>query len=168
MTSGPQVLRFHLTSPDIKADSTIASLHVHGGCGGQNVSPALEWHNPPPGTRGFALTMYDPDAPTGSGWWHWVLFDLPQTTTSLARGAGNPGNAALPGTAIQSRNDYGEAGYGGPCPPAGDRPHRYVFTIHALKVGKLDAPRDASCAMVGFMINANKIETASFTAYYGR
>jgi hypothetical protein len=168
MTSGPQALRFHLTSPDIKADSTIASLHVYGGCGGQNVSPALEWHNPPPGTRGFALTMYDPDAPTGSGWWHWVAFDLPQTATGLARGAGNTGNASLPKTAIQSRNDYGEVGYGGPCPPQGDRPHRYVFTVFALKVGHIDLKPDSSCAMVGFMLNANKIETASFTAYYGR
>ncbi|HEY1327054.1 MAG TPA: YbhB/YbcL family Raf kinase inhibitor-like protein [Casimicrobiaceae bacterium] len=165
--AGPQASRFRLHSPDIKANETIPMAHVYGGCNGQNISPALEWTDPPSGTRGFALTCYDPDAPTGSGWWHWQIYDIPQTATGLARSAGNP-EGRRPDTAIQSRNDYGEVGYGGPCPPAGDKPHRYIFTVHALKVGKLDAPRDASCAMIGFMINANKIEEASFTALFGR
>jgi Raf kinase inhibitor-like YbhB/YbcL family protein len=165
--AGPQALRFKLHSPDIKADSTIPLLHVYRACGGQNVSPALEWHNAPPGTRGFAVTVFDPDAPTGSGWWHWMIFDIPPTVTGLARGAGNPGGPR-PATAIQVRNDYGEVGYGGPCPPPGDRPHRYIFTVFALKVGHIDLKPDSPCAMVGFHINANKIDEASFTATYGR
>ena len=156
-----------LHSPDIKAGSTVPSTFVHGSAGGQNQSPALEWSNAPTGTRGFAVTCYDPDAPTGSGWWHWQIFDIPATESRLARGAGNP-EGGRPANAIQSRNDYGEVGYGGPAPPPGDKPHRYVFTVYALKVGRLDAPRDASCAMIGFMLNANKIEEASFTATYGR
>jgi Raf kinase inhibitor-like YbhB/YbcL family protein len=166
---GPQALRFKLQSPDIKADSTVPMAHVYRGmgCNGENQSPALEWVNPPSGTRGFAVTCYDPDAPTGSGWWHWQIFDIPQTEKGLARGAGNP-EGRRPAGAVQSRNDYGEVGYGGPCPPPGDKPHRYVFTVYALKVGKLDTPQNASCALVGFMLNANKIEEASFTATFGR
>jgi Raf kinase inhibitor-like YbhB/YbcL family protein len=158
-----------LHSPDIKADGTVPMAHVYrgGGCEGGNASPALEWTQPPPGTRGYAVTCYDPDAPTGSGWWHWQIFDIPPTATGLARGAGNP-EGARPATAVQSRNDYGEVGYGGPCPPPGDKPHRYVFTVYALKLGKLGVPHDASCAMVGFMLNANRIDSASFTATYGR
>jgi Raf kinase inhibitor-like YbhB/YbcL family protein len=156
-----------LHSPDIKADSTVPMAYVHGSAGGQNVSPALEWTSPPAGTRGFAVTCYDPDAPTGSGWWHWQIFDIPPSATGLARGAGNP-DGARPADAMQSRNDYGEAAYGGPAPPPGDKPHRYVFTVFALKVAKLEVPRNASCAMVGFVLNANKIDTASFTATYGR
>ena len=156
-----------LHSPDIKAGDTIPSTFVHGSAGGQNVSPALEWTNPPTGTRGCAVTCYDPDAPTGSGWWHWQIFDIPATDSNLRRGAGNA-EGTRPGNAVQSRNDYGEVGYGGPAPPPGDKPHRYIFTVYALKVGRLDIPRDASCAMVGFMLNANKIEEASLTALYGR
>src|SRR5438045_3213609 len=83
--TGPQALRFKLSSSDIKADSTVPLLHVYQGCGGQNVSPALEWHNPPSGTRSFAITVYDPDAPTGSGWWHWMMYDIPPTATGLSR-----------------------------------------------------------------------------------
>ena len=166
---GPQILRFHLTSSDIKADGTVPMTHVFSGngCTGQNLSPALEWHNPPPGTRSFAVTCYDPDAPTGSGWWHWMVFDIPAGTNGLPRGAGSAGGG-MPAGAIQARNDYGEAAYGGPCPPPGDKPHRYIFTVYALKPGRLEVPHNASCAMVGFMINANKIDEASFTATYAR
>ena len=156
----------NLHSPDIESGSTVPLLHVHGSAGGRNVSPALEWTDPPAGTRGFAVTCFDPDAPTGSGWWHWQIFDLPATAGGLPRGAGNA-DGTRPGNAIQSRNDYGETAYGGPAPPPG-KPHRYVFTVYALNVAKLDVPRGASCAMVGFMINANKIGEASFTALYGR
>ncbi|HVO87474.1 MAG TPA: YbhB/YbcL family Raf kinase inhibitor-like protein [Casimicrobiaceae bacterium] len=165
--AGPQALRFKLHSPDIKAEATVPPANVYQGCGGQNVSPALEWHNPPSGTRSFAITMYDPDAPTGSGWWHWMAFDIPASATGLARGAGNP-TGTRPAGMIQARNDYGEVGYGGPCPPPGDRPHRYIFTVFALKVGRLDVKSDSSCALIGFNLNANKIEDASFMSYYGR
>jgi Raf kinase inhibitor-like YbhB/YbcL family protein len=165
----PQRLAFHLTSPDIKAGGTVPMMHVFqgGGCTGQNISPALEWHTAPPGTGSFALTCYDPDAPTGSGWWHWMVYDIPFRANGLPRGAGNA-EGDLPQGALQARNDYGQTGYGGPCPPPGDKPHRYVFTAYALKAGRLEVPRDASCAMIGFMINANKLGEGSFTATFGR
>ena len=166
---GPQALRFHLDSPDVKDGATVPSAHVFNGmgCTGGNESPALAWHNPPSGTRSFAVTCYDPDAPTGSGWWHWQMFDIPASATGLPRGAGGAAGTR-PGNAKQSRNDYGEAAYGGPCPPPGDNPHRYAFTVFALKVDHLDVPANASCALVGFMLNANAIGTASLTALYGR
>jgi Raf kinase inhibitor-like YbhB/YbcL family protein len=121
----------NLHSPDIKAGSTIPKAYVHGSAGGENQSPALEWSSPPTGTRGFAVTCYDPDAPTGSGWWHWQIFDIPADATGLARGAGNA-EGSRPAGARQSRNDYGESAYGGPAPPPGDKPHRYVTTVFAL------------------------------------
>ena len=128
---------------------------------------ALRWRGAPADTKSFAVTVYDPDAPTGSGWWHWQMFDIPASATGLPRGAGSA-NGTRPGDAKQSRNDYGEPAYGGPCPPPGDKPHRYVFTVFALKVDKLEVPANASCALVGFMLSANKLATASFTALYGR
>lgn len=136
------------------------------GCSGGNVSPELRWSGAPEGTRSFAVTVYDPDAPTGSGWWHWVVFNLPATATGLPAGAG--GGKDLPEGAVQSRTDYGAPGYGGPCPPEGDKPHRYEFTVHALKVDALPLDADASGAMVGYYLNANKLATASVTAVYGR
>jgi Raf kinase inhibitor-like YbhB/YbcL family protein len=165
--AGPQSPRFHLTSPEIRDGGTVPMRHVYGGCGGEDLSPELTWHNPPPGTRSFAVTCYDPDAPTGSGWWHWQIYDIPGNQTALAAGAGNA-SGTRPAPALQSRNDYGEVGYGGPCPPPGDKPHRYIFTVHALKVGRLDVKADSSCAMIGFMLNANRIDRASLTATYGR
>jgi Raf kinase inhibitor-like YbhB/YbcL family protein len=136
------------------------------GCTGQNISPALNWSNPPEGTRSFAVTAYDPDAPTGSGWWHWVMYNIPASSTQLIAGAGNGRNA--PRGSVQGLTDFGTKGYGGPCPPVGDRPHHYHFTVFALKVDRLDLPGNASGAMVGFNLNANKLATASVTALYGR
>ena len=161
---------FVLESPDVKPNATIAAKHVYNGfgCAGGNVSPALKWKNPPAGTKGYAVTVYDPDAPTGSGWWHWVVYNLPATATSLPAGAGDRGGSKLPAGAMQGRTDYGTAGWGGPCPPRGDKPHRYVFTVHALKTDKLDVPADGTAAHVGFMINANRLGRASFTGMYGR
>jgi Raf kinase inhibitor-like YbhB/YbcL family protein len=112
--------------------------------------------------------VYDPDAPTGSGWWHWVVFNLPASTTTIALGAGEKTGAALPAGSVQGRTDFGAPGWGGPCPPVGDKAHRYVFTVHALKTDKIDVPADATAALVGFMIHANRIDKASFTALYGR
>ena len=112
--------------------------------------------------------MYDPDAPTGSGWWHWQVFDIPAATTSLPEGAGSADGKLLPQGAMQGRSDYGTKAFGGACPPVGDKPHRYIFTLYALKVDKLGVPADATAALAGYMINANKIGSASFTAYYGR
>jgi Raf kinase inhibitor-like YbhB/YbcL family protein len=161
---------FTLESAEVKPGSTIAGAQVYNGfgCDGDNVSPSLKWKNAPAGTKSFAVTVYDPDAPTGSGWWHWVVFNIPASVTSLSVGIGNPASGQTPKGAVQSKTDFGKPGYGGPCPPQGDKPHRYVFTVHALKVDKLDADQDASPAMVGFMINANRLDKASFTATYGR
>ena len=159
---------FELRSTDVSDGATLTKAQVYSGfgCTGENLSPALTWIGAPAGTQSFALTLYDPDAPTGSGWWHWIVYDLPPTTTSLPRGIGQA--AGLPEGAIEARNDFGARSFGGACPPAGDKPHRYVFTIHALKVNKLDLPLDASAALVGFMINANQIGKASITARYRR
>ena len=159
---------FRLSSPDLKAGAQIPNKHVYQGfgCTGENVSPALEWKNPPAGTKSYAVTSYDPDAPTGSGWWHWVVYNIPGDASGLPGGAGS--GTGLPAGAEQGRTDFGSAGYGGPCPPQGDKPHHYIFTVYALKTDKLDVPANASAAMIGFMINASKIGKAKFTALYGR
>jgi hypothetical protein len=161
---------FTLESAEVKPNATIAQAQVFKGfgCDGGNVSPALAWKNPPAGTKSFAVTVYDPDAPTGSGWWHWVVFNLPASTTSLPAGAGDPRSGKMPAGAVQSRTDFGKPGYGGPCPPQGDKPHRYIFTVYALKADKLDVDENASAALVGFMIHANQIGKATFTGKYGR
>src|SRR6266567_2775664 len=114
-----------LTSTDLKEGATIANEQVFKGfgCTGGNVSPALRWSGAPAGTKSFAVTMYDPDAPTGSGWWHWVVYNIPAAVTSLPAGAGDPGKNLLAAGATQGNTDFGAAGYGGPCPPPGDKPH---------------------------------------------
>jgi Raf kinase inhibitor-like YbhB/YbcL family protein len=164
-------LRAHaldLSSPDIGNGKTLSNAQVFQGfgCSGGNVSPALSWSDVPAGTNSFAITAYDPDAPTGSGWWHWTAYDLPASLRSLPTGAGKAG--ALPGGAKQGRNDYGSNDFGGACPPQGDTPHHYIFTVFALKVEKLEVPADASAALIGYMLNANKLATASITARFGR
>jgi Raf kinase inhibitor-like YbhB/YbcL family protein len=164
---------FTLSSPDIAHQSKIADKHVFKGfgCEGGNVSPALTWKGAPAGTKSFAITAYDPDAPTGSGWWHWVVFNIPASVTSLPQGAGDPAAGKLPAGAVQSRTDFGAPGYGGPCPPKGPslkKPHRYIFTVFALKTDKIDLGPDASGALVGYMLNANTLAKASFTGTYGR
>jgi Raf kinase inhibitor-like YbhB/YbcL family protein len=134
------------------------------GCTGKNISPELKWTGAPKDTKAFALTMYDPDAPTGSGFWHWVVFNIPADTKELAANAGSGGE--IPKGAVQSRTDFGKPGYGGPCPPPG-KPHHYVFTIYALK-DQIQADADASGALVGFNINQNKLASAKLTATFGR
>jgi Raf kinase inhibitor-like YbhB/YbcL family protein len=162
---------FTLSSPTIKPGSTLTDAQVFKGfgCEGRNVSPALKWSGAPAGTKSYAVTVYDPDAPTGSGWWHWVVYNIPATAAELPEGAGAAeGKGALPAGAVQGRTDFGSAAFGGACPPPGDKPHRYIFTVYALKTDKIDAPADASAALIGFMINANKLAKASFEAKYGR
>ena len=151
-----------LTSPDVKPGATIPAKHVFNGmgCTGQNVSPALKWSGAPAGTKSYAVTVYDPDAPTGSGWWHWVLFNIPANVTSLAEG--------VKGVGVEGNTDFGAKGYGGPCPPPGDKPHRYVFTVYALKTDKIDVPANATAAMVGFNLHANQLAKTTLTAKYGR
>ncbi|HSV79482.1 MAG TPA: YbhB/YbcL family Raf kinase inhibitor-like protein [Ramlibacter sp.] len=160
---------FVLRSPDIQEGATLPKAHVHSamGAGGDNISPALRWEGAPQGTKSFALTMYDPDAPTGSGWWHWVVYDIPASATELPSGAGGAGGK-LPQGAKQGRTDFGEPGYGGAAPPPGHGKHRYVFTLYALNTDKLDVPADATAAYVGFMVNFAKLGEARLTAVYER
>lgn len=159
---------FDLTSADMKHGQRLSEQQIANGfgCNGGNLSPQLIWRNPPKGTKSYAVTVYDPDAPTGSGWWHWVVWNIPSSTTSLPAGIGQ--GAALPEGATAGRTDVGTPGYFGACPPKGDKPHRYVFKIHALKVEKLELPADPMPALVGFMLQANSLGTASITARYGR
>lgn len=161
---------FIATSPDLETKRGIPEKFVFNGfgCTGENVSPAIIWRDAPAETKSFAVTVYDPDAPTGSGWWHWLVVNIPADMHGLQQGSGDPATRKVPKGVLQTRTDFGKPGWGGPCPPQGDRPHRYIFTVHALKVDKLDVPEDASGALVGFMINASRIAKASFTAHYGR
>jgi Raf kinase inhibitor-like YbhB/YbcL family protein len=161
---------FQLTSPTIKPASTISKTHVFDGfgCTGNNVSPELRWVNAPKGTKSFAVTVYDPDAPTGSGWWHWVIFNIPEDISALAADAGRPGGPSAPQGSVQSMTDFGEPGYGGPCPPVGHKPHRYIFTIYALKVEHLSLKPATPAAMVGFYLNQHALAKASFTGLYSR
>lgn len=163
---------FVLTSPTVIAGERLPVEHVIAGfgCAGRNVSPALEWRNPPAGTKSFAVTMFDPDAPTGSGWWHWVVLNIPAETSGLAQAAGDADSRArlLPTGALQTRTDFGEPGFGGACPPVGDRPHRYVFAVHALSTEKIELPPDASAAMASYLIRANEIGRAVLTALHDR
>ncbi len=114
------------------------------------------------------MTVYDPDAPTGSGWWHWLIFNIPANVHSLKAGAGDPAAKLAPPGSVQSRTDYGRPGFGGACPPKGDRAHRYIFTVYALGVEKLELKVDSPPAMVGFFLNHNAIGKASLMAYYAR
>ena len=157
---------FSLTSQDIADNRPLTKREVFQGfgCEGGNTSPELSWANAPAGTRSYAVTVYDPDAPTGSGWWHWTVVNLPTSTHNLPRGVG----ANLPAGAVQGRTDYGRPGFGGACPPVGDKPHRYQFTVWALKVDKLPLDGEASGALVGYMLNANVLAKATITSTYGR
>jgi Raf kinase inhibitor-like YbhB/YbcL family protein len=160
-----------LSSPEIKVNEPIPAAQVFNGfgCTGQNISPALNWKNAPAGTKSFAVMVHDPDAPTGgAGFWHWVVLNLPASTTGLPRGAGTADGKGLPAGAKQITTDYGNPGWGGPCPPQGSEPHMYYFTVYALKVDKLDLPANATASLAGFMINANAIDKAVITAFYSR
>jgi Raf kinase inhibitor-like YbhB/YbcL family protein len=178
-----QTATFSLSSSDLVGGSFANKFVLNGfGCTGQNVSPALEWRNPPAGVKSFALQVYDPDAPTGSGFWHWAVYNIPATATNLAQGAGNSA-AALPSGAFGGITDFQDTGatgtngnYGGPCPPQGDAPHRYVFTLYALSVDKIEVaggvPKTGTAGLYGFVLNKGLgsalLGKASFTATYGR
>ncbi len=156
-----------LTSPDFADGGTLPEAQVLNGfgCSGANISPALAWTGAPEGTKSFLLTAYDPDAPTGSGWWHWTVANIPADVNSLAAGA-SP--AALPDGAVEGRTDFGAPGFGGACPPQGDAPHRYVFTIYAMPEAKMPLDGNASGAMFGFQAKAMSLAHATLTATYGR
>ena len=167
--AGSKSGKFTLVSPDIGQgkDMSLDQVYNGFGCKGKNSSPALFWSAPPAGTQSFAIMVHDPDAPTGSGFWHWVVYNIPATETTIPAGAGDTSKKYMPAGVIQGRNDFGTTGYGGPCPPPG-KPHHYHFRIFALKVAKLDVPADATAAMVGFAVNANKIAEADLVGLYGR
>lgn len=158
-----------LTSPDIKPGKRIADEQVYNnfGCTGQNISPALNWSGVPKGTKSFALTVYDPDAPTGSGFWHWVVVNIPADATSLAKNAGDPKGDAAPKGAIQSRTDFGVPGYGGPCPPKGDKPHHYHFTVFAVDTDNLGTDENSSAAFVGFNLHSHTLAKATLIGVWG-
>lgn len=183
VNTNAQTALFMMSSPDLSM-GTFDNKHVLNGfgCSGGNLSPALQWSNPPKGTKSLSLLVHDPDAPTGSGFWHWAVYNIPPTATGLAQGAGNSA-AALPAPAFGGATDFldtgatgGNGNYGGPCPPTGDKPHRYVFTLYALAVDDVEKaggiPRTGTAALHSFVLNkglgANLLEKTSFTATYGR
>jgi Raf kinase inhibitor-like YbhB/YbcL family protein len=137
------------------------------GCAGGNRSPHLRWSGAPSDTKSYAVTCYDPDAPTGSGFWHWVVVNIPASVTELALGAGDPKGSALPKRALLTRTDFGSPGYGGPCPPEGDHPHRYFFTVHAVGT-ELGVNADTSAAVIGFQLHFNTLTKAAIMGLYKR
>jgi Raf kinase inhibitor-like YbhB/YbcL family protein len=164
---------FTLESDDIGGQLSQDQVFDGYGCKGGNISPQLRWRNVPQGTKSFAVMVYSPDAPTGSGWWHWVIFNIPVNVTSLKRNAGNPQKGLAPHGSIQSITDWGHPGYGGACPPKG-RILTYIFTVYALNIEKaglnpgklLDAKTQP--AMLGCLLADHIIAKASLIAYYGR
>ncbi len=156
-------MTFRLFSNELHDGGVLGHAHLANGFGhrGENRSPHLAWDGVPEGTRSLVLTMYDPDAPTGSGFWHWVVVDIPPAAGEIAAGA-----TVLPAGARQTRTDLGMSGYVGAAPPPGPA-HRYVFTLHAVGVDTLPVPDDASGALVGFMTQMNKLGEARFTVTYG-
>lgn len=165
-----QAQALQLESPGLADGATLPQAQVYSGfgCTGDNLSPPLRWSGVPAGTKSLAITLYDPDAPTGSGWWHWVVFNLPATTTELAANAGSSDGKLLPAGAVQGRTDYGVPGFGGACPPEGHPPHRYQLTLFALDIDALPLDGNASAAMVGFYLNAHAIDKATMTWHFGR
>ncbi|MEM1321099.1 MAG: YbhB/YbcL family Raf kinase inhibitor-like protein [Bacteroidota bacterium] len=165
---GSSFAQLTLKSNDLSGQASAKEVFNGFGCTGENISPQLYWENAPAGTKSFAVTMYDGDAPTGSGWWHWLVFDLDKGISELPAGAGDPSSDKAPQGAIQSRTDYGAEGYGGPCPPEGHGFHRYVITVYALGVDKLGPDKTASPALIGYFLEQNVIEKASLVFYHKR
>ena len=155
-----------LKSKDMLGQISINQVFKGFGCNGKNISPQLEWSNAPKGTKSFAITIYDADAPTGSGWWHWIVFDISKDTHSISSNASSLN--LLPEGSIQGKTDYGENKFGGACPPKGDRAHTYTTTIYALDIKTLGLDKNASSALVGYMLNAHTIEKSSIITYYKR
>jgi Raf kinase inhibitor-like YbhB/YbcL family protein len=164
----PSLPAFALRSNDIAEGETLATPHLSGlfGAGGEDRSPHLAWAGFPAETRSFAVTCYDPDAPTASGFWHWAVFNIPESVTELASGAGDATGSGLPEGAISLTNDGGVKQFLGAAPPAGHRPHRYFFAVHAVDVPKLEVPDTASPALLGFNLYSHGIARAVLTAVY--
>ncbi|HET9835173.1 MAG TPA: YbhB/YbcL family Raf kinase inhibitor-like protein [Rhodanobacteraceae bacterium] len=157
---------FTLTSPVVKPNGTIPLQQVYTECGGGNVSPQLEWRDVPPGTKSFAVSVFDPDAP-GGGFWHWIAFNIGVGAHGLNPGAGTPHSGNAPGDTVQMENGFGNKGYSGPCPPPG-KPHHYVFTAYALDVAVLPVSAAAGADHVIAAIKKHALATATLTATYGR
>ena len=154
---------FEVSSKDIHEGQLMNSEFTFSGmgCSGANISPQLSWKDAPEGTKSFAITVFDPDAPTGSGWWHWLALNIPANVSSVAQGS--PMKDIL-----QTKNDFGTMSYGGACPPAGDGMHRYQYTVWALPQEKIDLPADISPAVVGYTLNSMALDKAVLTATYVR
>lgn len=159
-----------LTSPDFANGATIPTAQVFNedGCTGQNISPALAWSGAPPGTKSFAITIHDPDAPGGGGWWHWTVFNIPPSVHSLPANAGAANHKLLPPGAVEGLTDFGFSHYGGPCPPVGDPPHHYQITVYAVKVAKLPLDQKSTGDAIGFTLHFETLATARLTGLYGR
>ena len=166
-------MTFKLSSQSFRDGDYLDQKHILSkefgfGCVGGNQSPQLSWSGAPEGTKSFAITCFDPDAPTGSGFWHWLIVNIPPTTTELALDAGNSGAPKLPAGALQTRTDVGKPGYIGPCPPVGDHPHRYIFTVFAVSQDKLPVEADTSAAIVGFNLHFNTLAKATLMGLFKR
>ena len=161
---------FKLESPDVGPDKSLAQDFVYKGygCTGENHSPALAWSGAPAGTKSYAVTLFDPDAMQGKGFWHWLIFDIPATTTSLSRDTGKSDGSKTPPGALQTKNDFRTLGYGGSCPPTSDEPHGYLYSVYALKVEKLEVGANASPSVVLAAIEANSIGKATLGYHFGR
>jgi len=159
---------FTLSSNTLGGEATINEEFNGFGCTGENLSPQLSWKNAPEGTKSFAITMYDPDAPTGSGWWHWVVFDIPLSVNELVSGAGDTTKKLTPEGVIQGITDYGATGYGGPCPPEGHGLHQYIITVYALTTEQLGLDQNTNPAVVGYYLWNNTLAKASIVTYYQR
>lgn len=161
--------KFEVTAETF-AKGQLSELNVLNGfgCTGKNISPKITWRGEPEGTQSYVVSMYDPDAPTGSGWWHWVIANIPASVHEIPKGAGSgQTDAKIPEGTIQTNTDFGQSGYGGPCPPEGTT-HRYIITVTALKVPKLDVTNATTGAQVGFMAGMNSLGKATYTLTYGR
>lgn len=167
VAGGKTAAHFVLTSPDFADGGTLRRAEANMRCGGRNISPALEWRDPPDGTQSYVLLMHDPDAPGAEGFWHWIVYDIPGSTTSLAANAGDVHKKLMPEGAVQAHSDFGNEGYGGPCPPPG-KAHRYFFRLYAMPVARLNVPPDATATVISSYANATALGKAQLMGTFGR